>query len=104
MYKYKIVVDSSSNLKNDYIKDENIAFEVVPLTIHIQGKEYVDDEKSPYVYINIIKNYKDKNGFEYIHYEDIDEGKFEYVRIMTIKEYIGCDFEFAKLTCNTENL
>ena len=49
MYKYKIVVDSSSNLKNDYIKDENIAFEVVPLTIHIQGKEYVDDEKSPYV-------------------------------------------------------
>ena len=44
MYKYKIVVDSSSNLKNDYIKEENIAFEVVPLTIHIQGKEYVDDE------------------------------------------------------------
>ena len=66
--------------------------------------EYVDDKKSPYVYINIIKNYKDKNGFEHIHYEDIDEGKFEYVRIMTIKEYSGCDFEFAKLTCNTENL
>ena len=66
--------------------------------------EYVDDEKSPYVYINIIKNYKDKNGFEYIHYEDIDEGKFEYVRIMTIKEYGDCEVTFAKLTCNTENL
>ena len=60
--------------------------------------EYVDDEKSPYVYINIIKNY------ENIHYEDIDEGKFEYVRIMTIKEYTGCEFEFARLICNTENL
>ena len=66
--------------------------------------EYVDDKKSPYVYINIIKNYKDKNGFEYIHYEDIDEGKFEYVRIMTIKEYGDCEVTFARLTCNTENL
>ena len=66
--------------------------------------EYVDDKKSPYVYINIIKNYKDKNGFEYIYYEDIDEGKFEYVRIMTIKEYSDCEVTFARLTCNTENL
>ena len=60
--------------------------------------EYVDDEKFPYVYINIIKNY------ENIHYEDIDEGKFEYIRIMTIKEYTGREFEFARLICNTENL
>jgi len=42
--KYKIVVDSSSDLTNDYIKDENIGFEVVPLTINVDGKEYVDDE------------------------------------------------------------
>lgn len=42
--KYKIVVDSSSDLTNDYIKDENIGFEVVPLTINVDGKEYVDNE------------------------------------------------------------
>ena len=42
--KYKIVVDSSSDLTNDYIKDENIGFEVVPLTIHVDGVEYVDNE------------------------------------------------------------
>ena len=54
--------------------------------------------------LNMLLTKNHNNGFEHIHYEDIDEGKFEYVRIMTIKEYSGCDFEFAKLTCNTENL
>ena len=42
--KYKIVVDSSSNLKSDYIKDENVGFEVVPLTISVDGKDFVDNE------------------------------------------------------------
>lgn len=41
---YKIVVDSSSNLMNDYIKDTEVGFEVVPLTIRIDDKEFVDDE------------------------------------------------------------
>lgn len=41
---YKIVVDSSANLKSDYIKSEDIGFEVVPLTIKILDKEYVDND------------------------------------------------------------
>lgn len=41
--KYKIVVDSSSDLTNDYIKDNNIGFEVVPLTINVDGYSFVDD-------------------------------------------------------------
>lgn len=41
---YKIIVDSSSNLKSDYIKDDNVGFEVVPLTIRIDNKDYVDDD------------------------------------------------------------
>ena len=57
--------------------------------------EYVEDNKNPYICINVIKDYEN---------EDIYEGKFEYVRIMTIKEYTGCEFEFARLICNTENL
>ena len=43
--KYKIVVDSSSDLTNDYIKDENIGFEVVPLTINVEGVSFIDDDK-----------------------------------------------------------
>lgn len=42
--KYKIIVDSSSDLqKKDYIQD-NIDFEVVPLTLHVDDKEFIDDE------------------------------------------------------------
>ena len=44
MYEYKIVVDSSCNLTNDYIKDDNIGFKVAPLTISIDDVDYVDDE------------------------------------------------------------
>ena len=43
--KYKIVVDSSSDLTKDYIKDKNIGFEVVPLTIQVDDKTYVDNEE-----------------------------------------------------------
>ena len=42
--KYKIVVDSSSDLSNDYIKDPNIGFEVVPLTIRANCIDFVDNE------------------------------------------------------------
>lgn len=42
--KYKIIVDSSSNLTKNYLKDENdIGFDVAPLSIRINDKEYVDD-------------------------------------------------------------
>ena len=42
--KYKIVVDSSSDLLNDYIVDDDVLFEVAPLTIHIGDKHFIDDE------------------------------------------------------------
>lgn len=44
MKKYKIIVDSSCDLPADAIVDDEIDFEVVPLTIHIQNKEFVDNE------------------------------------------------------------
>ena len=44
--KFKIVVDSSSNLLPDYLKDQkDIGFNVAPLTIRFNNQEYVDDEK-----------------------------------------------------------
>jgi len=42
--KYKIVVDSSSDLTKDYINDEEIGFEVVPLTIDVDGTSFIDNE------------------------------------------------------------
>lgn len=42
--KYKIVVDSSSNLTSTYINSPEIGFEVVPLTIRVDEKIYVDDD------------------------------------------------------------
>ena len=41
--KYKIVVDSSVDLDDDYIKDEKIGFEIVPLTIEANNKSFVDN-------------------------------------------------------------
>jgi len=43
--KYQILVDSASDLKNDYIKDENIGFKVIPLTILTGDKEYIDNDE-----------------------------------------------------------
>ena len=42
--KYKIVVDSSSNLESDYIKDSEVGFEVIPLIISVDGKDFVDNQ------------------------------------------------------------
>lgn len=43
--KYKIVVDSSSNLTNDYINDERIGLEVIPLSINVEEHCFNDDDK-----------------------------------------------------------
>ena len=43
--KYQILVDSASDLSNDYLKNEkNIGFKVIPLTILANGKEFVDND------------------------------------------------------------
>lgn len=44
MKKFQILVDSASDLKNDYIQDENIGFKVIPLIVLTGDKEYVDDD------------------------------------------------------------
>ena len=43
--KYQILVDSASDLQNDYLKNEkNIGFKVIPLTILANNKEFVDND------------------------------------------------------------
>ncbi|HIT43494.1 TPA: DegV family protein [Candidatus Avacholeplasma faecigallinarum] len=60
--KYKIIVDSSSDLTNDYLKDEAIDFEVVPLTIHVDKNEFVDDENIDIpLMLETMKNFNGKS-------------------------------------------
>lgn len=42
--KYQILVDSASDLLSDYVKEPEIGFKVIPLTINIADKEYVDND------------------------------------------------------------
>lgn len=44
--KFKIIVDSSSNLFNSYYQDKkDVAFKVVPLTIRIGQEEFIDNDE-----------------------------------------------------------
>lgn len=48
MKKYQIVVDSSSDMLSSHFNDENILFSIIPLTIKVDEKEYIDnDELNP---------------------------------------------------------
>lgn len=42
--KYQILVDSSSDMSSDYLKDSDIGFGIVPLSIYIGDDEYIDDD------------------------------------------------------------
>ncbi len=41
--KYKIIVDSSSNLKKDYKLNGDIGFDVAPLIVKVGDKDFIDD-------------------------------------------------------------
>lgn len=42
--KYKIIVDSSSDLLNNHIVDESVGFEVIPLSIYVDNVEFIDND------------------------------------------------------------
>ncbi len=42
--KFQVIVDSSSDMLKNHFNDENILFDVIPLTIHVGEKEFVDNE------------------------------------------------------------
>lgn len=45
MKKFQILVDSASDLKNDYLDGLDIGFKVIPLTILAGDKEFVDNDE-----------------------------------------------------------
>ncbi len=42
--KYQILVDSSCDLKSDYIKRDDLGFKIIPLSIYAGDKEFVDND------------------------------------------------------------
>ena len=42
--KYKIIADSSCDLNANYLKDTGIDFDLAPLTLNVNNKEFVDNE------------------------------------------------------------
>ena len=42
--RYRIIADSSCDLPSDFLEKDDIDFSIVPLTITIDGKEFVDDD------------------------------------------------------------
>ncbi len=42
--KFQILTDSASDLTNGYINEKDVVFKVIPLTINISDREYVDDD------------------------------------------------------------
>ena len=36
--KFKIVADSSCDLTKDYIQDKDVGFEIIPLSINVEGE------------------------------------------------------------------
>ncbi|MFI3329764.1 MAG: DegV family protein [bacterium] len=43
MKKFQIVVDSSSDMLKEHFADENILLNIVPLSIHVGGKDFIDE-------------------------------------------------------------
>ena len=61
--KFQILVDSSADMDISYLKDSNIGFGIVPLTIHAGSVEFVDDENiDTHQMLTTIHSTKEKSG------------------------------------------
>lgn len=98
--KFKIVADSSCDLKKDYIKDNEVGFDIIPLSINIDSDSFLDDENIDIeLMLNKIK--KSENaaktscpapGFFTNSYEEA-----EFVFVVTISSKLSGTFNSAYL-------
>lgn len=99
--KYKIIADSSCDLTNSYVKSDKVTLEIVPLTIQVGEKTFIDDEN-----INVkemLSEIKDFNGRVVTScpnpYEYLSKMKdAENVFIVTISKKLSGSFNSAMLT------
>lgn len=96
--KYKIIADSSANCLKDYIIDENVGFDVAPLTIRLGDREIIDDDKIDVgEMLDAMNNYKGKpasacpSPFDYLSkFEDADN-----IIVVTITKKLSGSYNSA---------
>ena len=105
MKKYQIIVDSSADLPENYLKDTDICFSVAPLTIHIGDKEFVDvDSTNPSDMLKAFKEYSGKTSTSCpapVTFADKFDNA-EYTFIITISSQLSGSFNAANVaaSCN----
>ena len=100
--KYKIILDSSSDMNIDFIKDEEVGFEIVPLTIRVKDKDFVDDDK-----LEIDKMLEEMHSYNGKStsscpspYKYIEACSGEYNFIITISSKLSGSYNSACLASN----
>ena len=98
--KFKIVADSSSDLRKNYIEDEEVGFEIVPLTINIDNKSFIDDEELDInTMLLSIKNSKEaaKTSCPSPYFFNKSYEDAEYVFVVTISSKLSGTYNSAYL-------
>lgn len=106
MKKFQIVVDSSCDLTNDYINDENVILNIVPLTIHVGETEFVDEEglDIPNM-LNCMREYKSKSTSSCPPVGKFEEefNKAENTICITMTSKLSGTFNSARLAADMTN-
>jgi DegV family protein with EDD domain len=104
--KYKIIVDSSSDLQKDYVKSDKVELEVAPLTIQVGKKIYIDDPNLDISeMLTAISEYDGKsrsacpNPYDFLS----KMGDAENVFVITISKKLSGSYNSAMLTTHEFN-
>ncbi len=99
--KFNIIADSSCDLSNDYITEDNIRLSIIPLTINVGEKSFIDNENLDITeMLTEMHNYSSKStsscpapGLFMEAYEDAD-----YSFVVTISKKLSGTYNSALLT------
>ena len=98
--KFKIVADSSCDLRKDCINDKDVGFDIVPLTINIDNESFVDDENLDISKMLVsIKNSKEaaKTSCPSPYFFNKSYEQAEHVFVVTISSKLSGTYNSAYL-------
>lgn len=100
--KFKIIIDSSSDVTNEFIKDSEVGFEVVPLTIKVNDEEFIDDDNLDCKkMLTAMHNYSGKSTSSCPPPQKfIDACSADYNFIVTITSKLSGTFNCASMVSN----
>lgn len=106
MQKYQIVVDSSSDIFEDHFNDKEIGLKIIPLTIHVGDKEFVDDFKLDCnEMLNAIHEFPDKSTSSCPPVGKFEETflQAQYTLCITLSSGVSGTFNSARLASESAN-